>query len=50
MADRSPLHRPNQTDHHAMQVDAAARFLAEHQGVFDEAEDAQQSSAGVRAA
>lgn len=31
-------------------VDAAARFLAEHQVVFDEAEDAQQTSAGGRAA
>lgn len=31
-------------------VDAAAPFLAEHQGVFDEAEVAQQTSAGVRAA
>ncbi|AVZ77891.1 hypothetical protein SLUN_38160 [Streptomyces lunaelactis] len=31
-------------------VDAAARFLAEHQVVFDEAEDAQQAPAGVRAA
>ncbi|QIP83285.1 hypothetical protein GLX30_03500 [Streptomyces sp. Tu 2975] len=27
----------------ARAVDAAARFLAEHQGVFDEAEDAQQT-------
>jgi hypothetical protein len=31
-------------------VDAAARFLAEHQDVFDEAEEAQQSGRGVRAA
>ncbi|WP_406187026.1 hypothetical protein [Streptomyces sp. NBC_01006] len=34
----------------ARAVDAAARFLAEHQGVFDEAEDAHQSSPGARAA
>ncbi|MFE3263620.1 hypothetical protein [Streptomyces sp. NPDC059215] len=34
----------------ARSVDAAARFLAEHQGVFDEAEEAQQASRGVRAA
>ncbi|MFF3326465.1 hypothetical protein [Streptomyces sp. NPDC002889] len=34
----------------ARAVDAAARFLAEHQDVFDEAEDAQQTSAGVCAA
>ncbi|MFD5507187.1 hypothetical protein [Streptomyces sp. NPDC059761] len=34
----------------ARAVDAAARFLAEHQGVFDEAEDAHQASSGARAA
>ncbi|WP_327250059.1 hypothetical protein [Streptomyces sp. NBC_01320] len=34
----------------ARSVDAAARFLSEHQAVFDEAEDAQQAPAGVRAA
>ncbi|MFF3691444.1 hypothetical protein [Streptomyces sp. NPDC002187] len=34
----------------ARSVDAAARFLAEHQGVFDEAEDAQQTSSAARAA
>lgn len=34
----------------ARAVDAAARFLAEHQDVFDEAEEAQQSGRGVRAA
>ncbi|MFE2548154.1 hypothetical protein ACFXGI_06340 [Streptomyces sp. NPDC059355] len=34
----------------ARAVDAAARFLAEHQGVFDEAEDAERSSPGARAA
>ncbi|MCC0093659.1 hypothetical protein K7B10_02400 [Streptomyces flavotricini] len=34
----------------ARSVDAAARFLAEHQSVFDEAEDAQQGSPGARAA
>ncbi|MFE7776286.1 hypothetical protein ACFU5O_20830 [Streptomyces sp. NPDC057445] len=34
----------------ARAVDAAARFLAEHQDVFDEAEDAQQTSPGARAA
>ncbi|WP_405890516.1 hypothetical protein OG612_00840 [Streptomyces sp. NBC_01527] len=34
----------------ARAVDAAARFLSEHQAVFDEAEDAQQAPAGVRAA
>ncbi|MFC8592802.1 hypothetical protein ACFWXA_36300 [Streptomyces atroolivaceus] len=33
---------------HAM--DAAARFLAEHQALFDEAEDAGQAAGGVRAA
>ncbi|WP_189717543.1 hypothetical protein [Streptomyces phaeofaciens] len=31
-------------------VDAAARFLAEHQSVFDDAEDAQQAPQGSRAA
>lgn len=31
-------------------VDAAARFLAEHQAVFDEAEEAQRPSRGARAA
>ncbi|MFI9810267.1 hypothetical protein ACIHEJ_39325 [Streptomyces sp. NPDC052301] len=31
-------------------LDAAARFLAEHQAVFDEAEEAQQTSQGSRAA
>ncbi len=34
----------------ARAVDAAARFLAEHQDVFDEAEDAQQNPRGARAA
>lgn len=34
----------------ARAVDAAARFLAEHQAVFDEAEQAQQGSRGARAA
>ncbi|MFD6878240.1 MULTISPECIES: hypothetical protein [unclassified Streptomyces] len=34
----------------ARAVEAAARFLADHQAVFDEAEDAERSSAGVRAA
>lgn len=34
----------------ARAVDAAARFLAEHQGVFDEAEDAQHAQPGARAA
>ncbi|WP_371572909.1 hypothetical protein [Streptomyces sp. NBC_01314] len=34
----------------ARAVDAAARFLAEHQTVFDEAEEAQQTARGVRAA
>lgn len=37
----------------ARAVDAAARFLAEHQTVFDQAEDAQQATTpprGVRAA
>ncbi|MFH9735401.1 hypothetical protein [Streptomyces sp. NPDC017260] len=34
----------------ARAVDAATRFLAEHQAVFDEAEDAQHASRGARAA
>ncbi|MGW0143812.1 hypothetical protein [Streptomyces calvus] len=34
----------------ARAVDAAARFLAEHQAVFDEAENAQQTPRGARAA
>ncbi|MDG9723735.1 MULTISPECIES: hypothetical protein [unclassified Streptomyces] len=34
----------------ARAVDAATRFLAEHQVVFDEAEDAQHASRGARAA
>ncbi|MCQ9181642.1 hypothetical protein KMT30_21845 [Streptomyces sp. IBSBF 2953] len=34
----------------ARAVDAAARFLAEHQSVFDEAEDARSASGGARAA
>lgn len=34
----------------ARSVDAAARFLAEHQAVFDDAENAQHTSQGVRAA
>jgi hypothetical protein len=34
----------------ARAVDAAARFLAEHQSVFDEAEQAQQTTGGARAA
>jgi hypothetical protein len=34
----------------ARAVDAAARFLGEHQAVFDEAEQAQQGSRGARAA
>ncbi|MDA5286517.1 hypothetical protein ACWGHM_16035 [Streptomyces sp. NPDC054904] len=34
----------------ARAVEAAARFLADHQAVFDEAEDAEQASSGVRAA
>ncbi|MET7542624.1 hypothetical protein [Streptomyces sp. NPDC005507] len=34
----------------ARAVDAAARFLADHQGVFDEAEQAQQKARGARAA
>ncbi|MFF7206238.1 hypothetical protein [Streptomyces sp. NPDC008141] len=34
----------------ARSVDAAARFLAEHQDVFDEAEDTQQAPRGARAA
>ncbi|MET7844516.1 hypothetical protein ACWGDS_20955 [Streptomyces sp. NPDC055059] len=34
----------------ARAVDAAARFLADHQGVFDEAEQAQQTARGARAA
>ncbi|MFF0009720.1 hypothetical protein ACFYQT_40725 [Streptomyces tibetensis] len=34
----------------ARAVDAAASFLAEHQAVFDEAEEAQQTPRGARAA
>lgn len=34
----------------ARAVDAAARFLAEHQSVFDDAEDAQRAPGGARAA
>ncbi|WP_327686403.1 hypothetical protein [Streptomyces sp. NBC_00467] len=34
----------------ARSVDAAARFLAEHQDVFDEAEDTHQAPRGARAA
>ncbi|WP_432158349.1 MULTISPECIES: hypothetical protein [unclassified Streptomyces] len=34
----------------ARAVEAAARFLAEHQSVFDEAERAQQKPQGARAA
>ncbi|MET7701074.1 hypothetical protein [Streptomyces sp. NPDC005485] len=34
----------------ARAVDAAARFLAEHQSIFDEAEQAQQTPGGGRAA
>ncbi len=34
----------------ARAVDAAARFLAEHQSVFDDAEQAQQAPRGARAA
>ncbi|MFB7247358.1 hypothetical protein CW362_21830 [Streptomyces populi] len=34
----------------ARAVDAATRFLAEHQSVFDDAENAQQTSRGARAA
>lgn len=34
----------------ARAVDAAARFLAEHQAVFDEAEQAQQTPGGARGA
>ncbi|MGW2727397.1 hypothetical protein [Streptomyces sp. NPDC001494] len=34
----------------ARAVDAAARFLAEHQALFDEAEQAQQAPRGARAA
>ncbi|WP_405575677.1 hypothetical protein OG317_37035 [Streptomyces sp. NBC_01167] len=34
----------------ARSVDAAARFLAEHQDIFDEAEDTQQAPQGARAA
>jgi hypothetical protein len=34
----------------ARAVDAAARFLVEHQRIFDEAEEAQQTSGGARAA
>ncbi|MGW7262172.1 hypothetical protein [Streptomyces sp. NPDC054842] len=31
-------------------VDAAARFLADHQAVFDDAEEAQQTARGAHAA
>ncbi|WP_329201706.1 MULTISPECIES: hypothetical protein [unclassified Streptomyces] len=34
----------------ARAVDAASRFLSEHQDVFDEAEDAQETRRGERAA
>ncbi|MEU1012222.1 hypothetical protein [Streptomyces sp. NPDC005890] len=34
----------------ARAVDAAARFLADHQAIFDEAEQAQQTPPGTRAA
>ncbi|MFJ6509265.1 hypothetical protein OHB33_40950 (plasmid) [Streptomyces sp. NBC_01558] len=34
----------------ARAVDAAARFLADHQAVFDTAEEAQQTSRGAHAA
>ncbi|MFE6134276.1 hypothetical protein ACFQ6Q_39390 [Streptomyces sp. NPDC056437] len=34
----------------ARSVDAAARFLDEHQDIFDEAEDTQQAPRGARAA
>lgn len=34
----------------ARAVDTAARFLAEHQAIFDEAEQAQQTPKGARAA
>ncbi|MFG2636709.1 hypothetical protein [Streptomyces sp. NPDC048362] len=34
----------------ARAVDAAARFLAEHQAVFDDAEHEQQTPGGARAA
>ncbi|MEV6107040.1 hypothetical protein AB0M28_20340 [Streptomyces sp. NPDC051940] len=34
----------------ARAVDAAARFLAEHQEIFDEAEQADQAPGGARAA
>ncbi|MFF2101210.1 hypothetical protein [Streptomyces sp. NPDC058202] len=34
----------------ARSVDAAARFLAEHQAIFDTAEEAQQPSRGAHAA
>ncbi|OEJ28771.1 hypothetical protein AR457_34670 [Streptomyces agglomeratus] len=34
----------------ARAVDAAARFLAEHQDVFDETEDARETRRGERAA
>lgn len=34
----------------ARAVDAAARFLADHQTVFDEAEEAQQAPRGAHAA
>ncbi|MFF7206150.1 hypothetical protein [Streptomyces sp. NPDC008141] len=33
----------------ARSVDAAARFLAEHQDIFDEAEDTQRAPGGARA-
>ncbi|MFH8533821.1 hypothetical protein ACH4GE_36045 [Streptomyces tendae] len=34
----------------ARAVDAAARFLADHQAVFDEAEESERPARGVRAA
>ncbi|MFJ4467161.1 hypothetical protein ACIP2X_06495 [Streptomyces sp. NPDC089424] len=34
----------------ARSVEAAARFLAEHQAIFDEAEETQQATGGARAA
>ncbi|WP_328498809.1 hypothetical protein OHS59_43195 [Streptomyces sp. NBC_00414] len=34
----------------ARSVEAAARFLADHQSVFDDAEDARQAPEGVRVA
>lgn len=34
----------------ARSVDAAARFLAEHQAIFDAAEEAEQTSRGAHAA